>query len=128
MRVWYRLIAMAGPPTKIFGGLYGDDVDDSRWVVIYPTYIDSTLKISKGRKISVDKCVSKPNAMEIFESAKLTGLKTCIELDKAYCRDYWVRGRVRVCLFDHLGNPLNNDIPNRTCSCVFFRTVACMDN
>ncbi len=103
-------------PTKIFGGVYGDDVDDSRWVVIYPPYIDSTRKISDGRKIAVDKCVSKPNAMEIFECAKQTGLKTCIELDKAYCRDYWVRGRIRVCLFDQLGKPLNTDIPNSTCA------------
>ena len=111
-------------PRKVYGGDYGDQVDSSRWVVIYPTYIDSTLKISQGRKISVDKCVTKPNAMEIFESVKNTGLQTCIELDKAYCRDYWVRGRVRVCLFDESGKPLINDIANSTfcssyCCCCY---------
>lgn len=34
----------------VFGGNYGDDVDVSRWVVIYPPYIDSTRKVSEVRK------------------------------------------------------------------------------
>lgn len=32
------------PPTMVLGANYGDDVDPSRWVVIYPPYIDSTRK------------------------------------------------------------------------------------
>lgn len=33
----------------VFGGDYGEDVDTSRWVVIYPPYIDSTRKESEVR-------------------------------------------------------------------------------
>lgn len=34
----------SGRPNLVFGANYGEDVDSSRWVVIYPPYIDSTRK------------------------------------------------------------------------------------
>lgn len=33
---------MSGRPNVVLGADYGADVDPSRWVVIYPPYIDST--------------------------------------------------------------------------------------
>lgn len=33
---------MPGRPNMVLGSDYGPDVDPSRWVVIYPPYIDST--------------------------------------------------------------------------------------
>lgn len=71
-----------------------------------------TPSCSQGRKIGKEKCVDKPNTQEVFEAAKLIGLRTVAEPEKAYCRDYWVRGRVKVCLFDADGSALNADIPN----------------
>lgn len=51
---------------------------------------------------------------EVFDCATLLRLQTALELDKAYCRDYWQRGRIRVRLFDDDGKPIRPDIANRT--------------
>lgn len=69
---------------------------------------------SQGRKIAKEKCVDKPNMIEIFDCAQLLGLHTALEMDKAYCRDYWQRGRIRVQLFDAEKKPFLDDITNRT--------------
>ena len=47
---------------------------------------------------------------EVFECVKLLGFQTMLELDKAYCRDYLVRGRIRVNLFDKDGKPVKEDV------------------
>lgn len=67
----------------------------------------------KGRKIGKEKCVEKPNIIEIFDCATLLKFETALERDKAYCRDNWQRGRVRVKLFDEDGKPIRDDIPSR---------------
>ncbi|PXF48804.1 Signal recognition particle 19 kDa protein [Gracilariopsis chorda] len=100
-------------PTIVFGANYGPDVDPRRWVVIYPPYIDKNRKEKEGRKIAKEKCVEKPNMKEVFDCATLLRLQTALELDKAYCRDYWQRGRIRVRLFDDDGKPIRPDIANR---------------
>lgn len=105
----------------VLGGNYGETVDTSRWVVLYPPYIDCTLKEKEGRKIAKEKCVEKPTMVEIFDCAQLLGLQTALETDKAYCRDYWQRGRIRVRLFKNASGdevqvdkvPVRDDIPNR---------------
>lgn len=68
---------------------------------------------TQGRKIAKEKCVEKPNMVEIFDCAQLLGFQTALELDKAYCRDYWQRGRIRVRLFDTDKKPFREDTPNR---------------
>lgn len=68
----------------------------------------------QGRKIAKEKCVEKPNMTEIFDCATLLKFQTALELDKAYCRDYWQRGRIRVRLFDKNGKPVREDIPSST--------------
>lgn len=50
---------------------------------------------------------------EIFDCAQLLGFQAALELDKAYCRDYWQRGRIRVCLFDADKKPIRDDISSR---------------
>lgn len=47
-------MAAATRPGRILGGNYGEDVDTSRWVVMYPPYIDSTRKISEVRENKLD--------------------------------------------------------------------------
>lgn len=68
---------------------------------------------AKGRKIAKAKCVEKPNMKEVFDCVQMLKLQTALELDKAYCRDYWQRGRIRVRLFDDDGKPVREDIPTR---------------
>lgn len=51
--------------------------------------------------------------VEIFDCAQLLGFQSALELDKAYCRDYWQRGRIRVRLFDENKKPVREDIPSR---------------
>lgn len=57
---------------------------------------------------------------EIFDCVQMLKLQTVLEVDKAYCRDYWQRGRIRVRLFNENENenekpvPISDDIPTRT--------------
>lgn len=50
---------------------------------------------------------------EVFDCAQLLGFQTALELNKAYCRDYWQRGRIRVRLFNEQKEPFREDIPSR---------------
>lgn len=97
----------------VFAENYGPDVDTRRWVVIYPPYIDKLRKESEGRKIAKDKCVEKPTMKEVFDCVQMLKFQTALELNKAYCRDYWARGRIRIRLFDEDGKPVREDIPTR---------------
>jgi signal recognition particle subunit SRP19 len=99
---------------KVWGR--GDYVreDPSRWVVIYPHYLDSTRKRAEGRKIAKEEAAEKPDSGEVFEVVRQLGLRTQLELDKSYCRDCWTTGRVRVQIVDSEGLPLSPEIANRT--------------
>lgn len=69
--------------------------------------------------------MKEPNIAELFECAKLAGLKVEVETDKAYCRDYWIRGRIRVCLFDSDGKAIESEVANRTSlTCPAFRAAS----
>lgn len=72
-----------------------------------------TCLLKQGRKIAKEKCVSKPTMVEIFDCAQLLGFQSALELDKAYCRDYWQRGRIRIRLFDENKRLFREDIPDR---------------
>lgn len=130
------------PPPILFAKDYGADVDPSRWVVIYPPYIDrlrteaevrfdqklvekifypstSTNCLrdctrEQGRKISKAKCVEKPTAREVFDCCQMLNLQTAFEYNKAYSRDYLQRGRIRVKLFNDDKSPVREDIASRT--------------
>jgi signal recognition particle subunit SRP19 len=110
--------AAAGPyreGNKVWGSAADAGADASRWVVIFPHYLDSALKRSEGRKIARENAAEAPNAGEIFDCARELGLRAQLELDKAYCRDCWVPGRVRIELFDKEGAPLRPGVAvNRT--------------
>lgn len=51
--------------------------------------------------------------VEIFDCAQLLGFQSALEVDKAYCRDYWQRGRIRIRLFDEQKRLYREDIPSR---------------
>ncbi|CDF32415.1 unnamed protein product [Chondrus crispus] len=104
---------MSKIPALLFAEDYGPDVDPRRWVVIYPPYLDKLRTEAQGRKIAKDKCVENPTIKEVFDCAQLLKFQTALALNKAYCRDSWARGLVRIKLFDEVGKPVREDIPNR---------------
>ena len=94
--------------------------DISRWVVIYPAYIDKGRSIANGRKISRELAVSSPNAWQMFEvCSNHLGLPVALQ-DKAYSKSWWDRafvrtpkallraGCIRVKIRDEEGNPLQD--------------------
>lgn len=87
--------------------------DTSRWVVIYPIYINSKKTLSEGRRISALKACENPNVVEIGDCCQYLRLPCAIELDKAYSRDFMQRGRVRVQLKRDDGSLVNPAIPTR---------------
>eukprot|EP00914_Ancora_sagittata_P016567 GHVO01032942.1.p1 GENE.GHVO01032942.1~~GHVO01032942.1.p1 ORF type:complete len:151 (+),score=33.13 GHVO01032942.1:513-965(+) len=82
-------------PPIIWGPLVPMDVDFSRWKIVYPSYIDSTISISEGRRIRKDSGVPSPTIIELESACRNLGLKYVRE-DKAYSRDILRRGRVRI--------------------------------
>lgn len=102
-----------GEGLKVWGRKEYAGADASRWFVIFPHYIDSKRKKVEGRRIASDKAVESPQAAEIFECVRKLGLRTQLELDKSYCKDCWIRGRVRVELLDPSGVPIQSELPNR---------------
>lgn len=43
-----------------------DDLLKKKWVKVYPSYIDKTLKYSEGRRVASTIAVESPNIKEIF--------------------------------------------------------------
>mmetsp|Transcript_7907 Transcript_7907/g.17479 ORF Transcript_7907/g.17479 Transcript_7907/m.17479 type:complete len:172 (+) Transcript_7907:103-618(+) len=75
-----------------------EELDYSRWQVLYPNYINSKKSIPEGRRIGVAKAVENPQATEMAEICQFLEIPFVLEMDKAYPRDWMIRGRVRVLL------------------------------
>eukprot|EP01123_Difflugia_compressa_P004139 TRINITY_DN15497_c0_g1_i1.p1 TRINITY_DN15497_c0_g1~~TRINITY_DN15497_c0_g1_i1.p1 ORF type:complete len:162 (-),score=25.85 TRINITY_DN15497_c0_g1_i1:205-624(-) len=90
-----------------------DDVDFSRWICIYPVYIDSKKTCQEGRRIPKNKSVDNPKPSEIADVCRQMGFQCIIEAEKCYPRNFLLKGRVRVELKTGDGNPINPNIPNR---------------
>jgi len=67
-----------------------------RKVVVYPSYLDSSLTRKQGRRIPASLSVPSPSIEEIFQAALKLGLNPVLEKDKAYPGQWWVKGRVLV--------------------------------
>mmetsp|Transcript_14178 Transcript_14178/g.38979 ORF Transcript_14178/g.38979 Transcript_14178/m.38979 type:complete len:153 (-) Transcript_14178:135-593(-) len=74
------------------------DFDTSRWNMFYPNYINSKKTLPEGRRICVNKAVEHPHAAEMAEICEYLKLPHKLEMDKAYPRDWLIKGRVRVML------------------------------
>ena len=89
-------------------------VDTSRWVIVYPAYLDARKTEAEGRRVRKDIAVKAPHAVEIFKICGELGITAKLELNKTYSRDFFSRGRVRIKLFeDNTKTPLLKQIPNR---------------
>ncbi|EDR24106.1 signal recognition particle 19 kDa protein, putative [Entamoeba dispar SAW760] len=87
-------------------------VDTSRWVVIYPAYIDGELTIAQGRKVSKEIAVKQPNVFDLKKACETLKVNFALEKQR-YSRQQWVMGRVRIQLKDENGvgiTPFKNRI------------------
>ncbi|KHJ93577.1 SRP19 protein [Oesophagostomum dentatum] len=101
--------------------------DEKRWVVIYPTYINSKKTVLEGRKIPRQLAVENPKSAEIFDVLAATGLNPVLDRGKLHPRDQdrepENRGRVRVQLKNDDGTPKSKDYPTRA---ALYKYVAAM--
>mmetsp|Transcript_21901 Transcript_21901/g.46543 ORF Transcript_21901/g.46543 Transcript_21901/m.46543 type:complete len:162 (+) Transcript_21901:99-584(+) len=74
------------------------DLDTSKWNIIYPNYINSKKTVPEGRRIALAKAVEHPHPAEMAEICEYLKIPHVLEMDKAYPRDWLIRGRVRVML------------------------------
>uniref|UniRef100_A0A0D9WGF0 Signal recognition particle 19 kDa protein n=1 Tax=Leersia perrieri TaxID=77586 RepID=A0A0D9WGF0_9ORYZ len=93
----------------------GDDVRSSikKWNVIYPVYLNSKKTVAEGRRIAAGKACPDPTCVEIADCCSYLKIPHAIELDKAYPRDFFQVGRVRVQLKKDDGSAINPAIKTK---------------
>ncbi|XP_066469663.1 signal recognition particle 19 kDa protein isoform X2 [Tiliqua scincoides] len=91
--------------------------DKSRFICIYPAYINNKKTIAEGRRIPIDKAVENPTSTEIQDVCAAAGLNVLLEKSKMYPREWnrdaQYRGRVRIQLKQDDGNPCLPQFPSR---------------
>ncbi|KAJ8901454.1 hypothetical protein NDN08_007300 [Rhodosorus marinus] len=93
-------------------------MDTSRWICLYPSYLDSAKTIDKGRKIAKAKAVDAPHAEEVYATVRFMGFEAVLEKkyyskNFHYSTDLYSRGRIRVKLFDENKKPIRPEIGSR---------------
>lgn len=75
-------------------------MDPSDFVVIYPSYLDSTKTIAKGRRIGTENAVDTPTVSDISQALQSLNIRHVLQPHKGYSRDIttlWDNpGRVKV--------------------------------
>eukprot|EP00049_Salpingoeca_infusionum_P004421 m.79098 g.79098 ORF g.79098 m.79098 type:complete len:180 (+) comp12557_c1_seq1:164-703(+) len=94
----------------------------ARWVVFYPSYIDSSLSVSEGRRIPKEQGVWKPDVKELISLLRANAIQPMPKLEgKRYPRNFMQQGRLRYQLKNEDGSLTNPAIPNRK---ALFRLIA----
>ena len=63
---------------------------------VYPPYLDRNRTIKEGRRVRKEDGVEHPHVLEMRDACE-RGLGLACEVeDKAYSRDFWCRGRLRI--------------------------------
>lgn len=100
-------------PRVLFGPGVDPNISYAKWICIYPNYLDADKTRHQGRRISAAKGVSAPGVMDMAEAAHILGIRYVVE-DKAYSRDFLVRGRLRLYIFGEEGHTAINPLfPSR---------------
>uniref|UniRef100_A0A7S0YF51 Signal recognition particle 19 kDa protein n=1 Tax=Polytomella parva TaxID=51329 RepID=A0A7S0YF51_9CHLO len=81
-------------------------------IILYPHYITSGKTVAEGRRIPSNLACSNPNVIEMYECCRALSIPCQIE-GKTYPRDWFIKGRLRVQLFNADGTPVNPTIPTR---------------
>ncbi|XP_053320244.1 signal recognition particle 19 kDa protein [Spea bombifrons] len=91
--------------------------DPSRFICIYPAYINNKKTVAEGRRIPIEKAVQNPTCSEIADVCRANKLQVVVEADKMYTRelnrDVQFRGRVRVQLKNEDGTPCVDKLTSR---------------
>merc|ERR1711991_13767 len=90
-----------------------EHMEQDRWTIFYPAYIDKKKTIPEGRRVAKASCCENPLPSEIMEVCDYLNLPAVLEADKCYPRDILARGRVRVMIKKADGNPVHLSINNR---------------
>ena len=88
--------------------------DRSRWICIYPAYLNAKKTLAEGRKIPMAKAVENPTLNEIRDVLVNAGFQIEIEPGKVYPRELnkyenLSRGRLRVHLKNDDGTPVKEN-------------------
>lgn len=91
--------------------------EPSRWICIYPAYINNKKTVADGRRIPVDKACENPTCNEIRDVLQNIGFKVEVEPHKVHPRELnkyeqLYRGRVRVQLKNDKGEAIKTDLNN----------------
>jgi len=70
-------------------------VDPEKAIVLWPSYFDSRVSRSSGRKIPKKDAVEAPSARMLYDAARSLELDCILELEKSYPR-FWYRKEGRV--------------------------------
>lgn len=106
------------------GGTYNnsdvqnDGIDHSKWHIIYPNYINSEKTIKMGRKIPANKAVKNPTCDEIKLICEHLNIPCHIERNKAYPRDWVIKGRIRYLFKNPDGTTINPEISTSYMFCL----------
>merc|ERR1712107_540017 len=79
----------------------------------YPNYINSKKTRPEGRRIPQSKAVEHPHPAEMAEICEFLKIPHKLEMDKAYPRDWLVRGRLLVLLKTPEGAFTHPEIHNK---------------
>lgn len=93
-------------------------------VIVYPVYIDATVKQFDGRKISKEDAIENPNPKVMLAAAQALGFEAEFQEGARHPRDFWRFGRLSVKFFtgpDSDKKPINPEINTRR---KLFREIA----
>lgn len=88
-------------------------VDSSRWICVYPSYIDGAKSLKDGRKIPKAQCCKNPSIVRIAHAVKALGVPFVLEPRKCFPSDCFNRGRLRVKLLEEDGSPTDERFTSR---------------
>ena len=102
--------------------------EKSRWICLYPCYINSKKTDAEGRKIPLSKAVENPTINEIKDVLVNAGFPIEVEANKVFPRELnkyenFSRGRIRVQLKNEDGTALKPEFPNRKSSLYSFTII-----
>ena len=56
------------------------NMDSSNFIVIYPTYLDSTKTVKVGRRISKEECVEEPSILDLSDACRTLNYRHVVEV------------------------------------------------
>lgn len=103
-------------PSKSHFKLQANEHFSSRWVCVYPAYINSKKSRQQGRRLPKDQCIENPTYLEIRDVLSVTNLRSAVE-NKEYprelSRELQYRGRIRIQMRNNDGSPCNPELASR---------------